>query len=457
MLTIAPFKGLTYNFHERKDLSTLVAPPYDVISQEEQQAYYQADPHNVIRLILGEKRTGDSDWDNRYTRAADTFQRWQSNRHLIRSPRPCLYLTAMTYDPGNGMAIRTRWGIISLVRIEDEGSEVILPHEKTFSAHKEDRLKLYRACGAQFSQIFGLYDDRENVVLNACRSSADLTPQMDFQLADGTRHRLWMLEDQVLFKQVANAMRSKAIFIADGHHRYETSRNYRNLMRARHGRKPADKSYEFVLMYLSNMRDEGLTILPSHRMVKRVPGFQEAAFFEKAEKYFDIKTFPISSNGMINQYETYKDSLQEAGLNGTSFAFFCHGSDWWYMLSLKEGAHEQMGDALHSSLKNLDVVVLSRLVFQKCLGFTKEGLDDDEVFHYQSNTPQALSSVASGEYQMMFMLNATKIEQVTEVAENGLVMPRKSTYFYPKVLTGLVFNKIDPKEIISVPRDHSGA
>ena len=451
MSTIAPFKGVTYNYHERKDLSALVAPPYDVISQEEQRTYYQADPHNVIRLILGEKRTGDSDWDNRYTRAADTFQRWQSSRHLVRSSRPCLYLTAMTYDPGNGMAARTRWGIISLVRIEDEGSKVILPHERTFSAHKEDRLKLYRACGAQFSQIFGLYDDRENIVLNACRTSADLTPEMDFQLLDGTRHRLWILEDPFLFKQVADRMREKAIFIADGHHRYETSRNYRNIMRARHGRKPADKSYEFVLMYLSNMRDEGLTILPSHRMVKRVDGFQEASFFKKAEKYFDIKAFPVSSGELAGEYETYKDALLRTGQDRTAFAFFHHGSDRGFMLSLKKAAHRQMGEALHASLKKLDVVVLSRLVFRECLGFTQEGLDDDEIFHYQSNTPLALSSVASGEYQMMFMLNATKIEHVTEVAENGLVMPRKSTYFYPKVLTGMVFNKIDPKEIISVP------
>ena len=451
MLTIAPFRGLTYNFNERKDLFKLVAPPYDVISPEEQRAYYQADPHNVIRLILGEKRTGDSDWDNRYTRAADAFQRWQSNRHLIRSPHPCLYLTAMTYDPGNGMGMRTRWGIIALAGIEDEGSGVILPHERTFSAHKEDRLKLYRACGAQFSQIFGLYDDRENVVLNACRASADLTPQMDFQLTDGTRHRLWILEDPLLFKQAAHAMREKTIFIADGHHRYETSRNYRNIMRSRYGRKPADKSYEFVMMYLSNMRDEGLTILPSHRMVTRVPGFQEASFLEKAEKYFDIKSFSLASDGMGKEYEFQKDVLARAGQNGTAFAFFLHGSAQWRLLSLKEGALGEMGDGLHASLKKLDVVVLSRLVFQKCLGFTREGLDDDEVFHYLSDTPLALSRVASGEYQMMFMLNATRIEHVTEVAENGLVMPRKSTYFYPKVLTGLVLNKIDPNEIISVP------
>ncbi len=451
MLTIAPFKGLTYNFNENKDISRLVAPPYDVISPEEQRGYYQADTHNVIRLILGEKRTGDSDWDNRYTRAADDFQRWQSNRTLIRGAHPCLYLTAMTYNPGNGMPMRTRWGVIALARIEDEGSGVILPHERTFSAHKEDRLKLFRACGAQFSQIFGLYDDRENVVLNACRESADLTPQMDFQLPDGTRHRLWILEDPRLFSRVARSMREKTIFIADGHHRYETSRNYRNIMRSRHGRKPADKSYEFVMMYMSNMRDKGLTILPSHRMVKRVPGFNEEAFVAKAKQWFDIASFPVSSNGMVKEYETYKDALWEAGRKRTSFAFFLHGSDQWRLLSLKEGMKREMGVDLHDSLKKLDVVVLSRLGFQKCLGFTREGLDDDEIFQYQSDTSQALSSVASGEYQMMFMLNATKIEHVTEVAENGLVMPRKSTFFYPKVLTGLVLNKIDPKEIISVP------
>jgi uncharacterized protein (DUF1015 family) len=449
MLTIAPFRGLTYNYHREKDLARLVAPPYDVISTEEQRAFYQADAHNVIRLILGEKKTGDSDWDNRYTRAADTFQRWQSNRVFIRAPEPCLYLTAMTYDPGNGLPIRTRWGLIALAKIEEEGSGVILPHERTFSAHKEDRLKLYRACGAQFSQIFGLYDDRENTVLNACRASADLTPQMDFQLKDGTRHQLWILEDPLLFRQVATAMKEKNIFIADGHHRYETSRNYRNLMRSRHGRKPENKAYEFVMMYLSNMRDEGLTILPSHRMLKKVPEFAEASFFDKAAKWFEIEAYPVT--GDANEAETAKEMLQNAGKQNTSFAFFLHGSEKWWVLTLKPGMEAAMGDDLHASLKKLDVEVLSHLVFQKCLEFTAEGLDDDEIFHYQSNTAEALSTVASGEYQMTFLLNATKIEHVTEVAENGLVMPRKSTYFYPKVLTGLVFNKIDPNEIISVP------
>jgi len=159
MAIIAPFRGLTYDYHAVQDFSNLVAPPYDVISEDEQEACYKTHPHNVIRLILGMKKTGDSDWDNRYTRAADHLKRWKSGRTLIQADNPCMYVTSMTYHHGNCEAQKTIWGIIALVRIEEQDSGVILPHEKTFSAHKDDRLRLMRACSAQFSQIFGLYED----------------------------------------------------------------------------------------------------------------------------------------------------------------------------------------------------------------------------------------------------------------------------------------------------------
>lgn len=451
MAIVAPFKGLTYDFQQREDLSRLVAPPYDVISEEEQEAYYQADPHNVIRLILGKKKTGDSDWDNVYTRAADCFERWQSDGSLIGAKEPSLYVTAMTYDPGNGAPERTRWGIIVLVRIEDEESGVILPHERTFSAHKDDRLKLYRACNAQFSQIFGLYEDPGNSMLNACGEALSHAPQMDFSLEDGTRHRLWILRSDRLFEKISDAMFNKSVFIADGHHRYETSRNYRNMMRARYGQRPENRSYEFVMMYLSNMNDEGLTILPSHRLIKKVPGFQPKSFLKKVDKWFDISELPLSGQSISQECADLKRGLEREGQHGTAFGFYMHGDDRWRLFSLKPGVRAEMGDALHPSLKELDVLVLSRFVFQKGLGFSKEDLDDEEIFQYQSDTQSAVSEVESGKYQMVFLLNPTKMEHVKEVAGNSLVMPRKSTYFYPKVLTGLVFNKIDPYEIIRVP------
>ena len=263
MAIIAPFKGVSYNFHLNQDLSKLVAPPYDVISEDEQNGYYQTDPHNVIRLILGKKKTGDSDWDNRYTRAADYFKRWESEDILIRAGRPCIYLTSLTYDPGNGDVQRTRGGIIALVRIEDQDSGVILPHERTFSAHRDDRLKLMRACNAQFSQIFGLYEDPDNTILDACKKAIDFSPQVSFDFQDGTKHRMWVLQNPGVIKTVADSMSRKNVFIADGHHRYETALNFRNIMRPKFGRKSTNRSYEYVMMYLSNMRDRKRTRLNS--------------------------------------------------------------------------------------------------------------------------------------------------------------------------------------------------
>ena len=451
MAVIAPFKGLTYDFHKTQDFSSLVAPPYDVISKEEQEAYYKANPHNVIRLILGKQKTGDSDWDNRYTRAADFLKRWESEGILTCANQPCIYITSMKYNPGNGDIQRTRWGMIMLVRIEDQGSEIILPHERTFSAYKDDRLRLMRACNAQLSQIFSLYEDPDNTILNACKMAISLPPQIAFDLEDDTKYQMWVLQSPSMFKQISDSMSKKPIFIADGHHRYETSRNFRDIMRARYGRKPADRSYEYVMMYLSNMNDEGLTILPSHRLIKNVPNFQLEPFLEKVRTKYDIEHFPFSGASILGECVHLKNRLEEAGRLNTVIAFYLHKADRFYLFTLKPDAREQMGDDLHPSLKKLDVLALSRFILQEALGFSKEDLDDDEIFYYQSSMKTAVSQVESGDCQIAFLLNPTKIEQVKEIANNSLIMPRKSTYFYPKILTGLVFNKIDPYEIIQIP------
>ena len=195
MAILAPFKGLTYNFQNLGDISRLVAPPYDVISEGEQEEYYQTDPHNVIRLILGRKKRGDSDWDNRYTRAADLLKRWESDDLLIRPDYPAIYVTSLTYDPGDGTGPGIRWGLIALVRIEDEGSGVILPHEKTFSAHKDDRLRLMRACNAQLSQVFGLHDDPDNSVFKCIKNAINIPSQISFDFKDGTSHQMWIVQN----------------------------------------------------------------------------------------------------------------------------------------------------------------------------------------------------------------------------------------------------------------------
>jgi len=451
MAIIAPFRGVTYNFNELGELSRLMAPPYDVISEEEQETYYQADPYNIIRLILGKRKIGDSDWDNRYTRSADHYKRWESEEILIRFDAPSIFVTSLTYDPGDGSDVRTRWGLTLLVRVEDEGSGVVLPHERTFSAHKDDRLKLMRACNAQFSQIFGLYEDPENRVFSSLEKAIQVPPFMSFDFKDGTGHQMWVIRDPSVFKKVADAMYEKTIFIADGHHRYETSRNYRNMMRARYGRRPPNRAYEYVMMYISNMDDVGLTILPSHRLIKRCESFELETFLERLKQWFEITPLPFSSSNVSDRSLNLKGMLEEKGRSSSVIGFHHHNGQQSYLFSLKPGMQDEMGADLHPSLKKLDVLVLSRFFFQKALDFSLEDLDDEEIFHYNSNMTDALSQVDSGSYQMAFLLNPTKIEHVKEVAGNSLIMPRKSTYFYPKVLTGLVFNKIDPYEIIQVP------
>jgi len=451
MAIIAPFKGLTYNFDKLGDISRLITPPYDVISEDEQDRYYQADPHNVIRLILGKKKKGDSDWDNRYTRSADTQKRWESDDILIRADYPSMYLTSLTYNLDDGNGPRVRSGLIALVRIEDEGSGVILPHEKTFSAHKDDRLKLIRACSTQHSQIFGLYDDSENIVFGCLERTVSVPPQISFEFQDGTRHQMWVIQDQSIFKKVAAAMRDKPILIADGHHRYETSRNFRNIMRARHGIRPENRSYEYVMMYLTDMNDEGLTILPSHRLIKKYEAFQAKDFLDKLKQWFEIDELPFSEADKHKQCLKLSQMLKEKGRIRSAIGFHFHRGDRYYVLSLKPGALDEMGDDLHPSLKKLDVLVLSHLILRKGLGFIQEDLDNEKIFHYNSVMEDTVSIVDSGAYEITFLLNHTKIEHVKEVAGKALIMPRKSTYFYPKVMTGLVFNKIDPNEIIQVP------
>jgi uncharacterized protein (DUF1015 family) len=223
------------------------------------------------------------------------------------------------------------------------------------------------------------------------------------------------------------------------------------MMRARYGWRPPNRAYEFVMMYLTNMNDVGMTILPSHRLIKKCEPFQLDPFLDSLKRWFEIAALPSSKSDPSSQSLELKSLLEEKGRSTSAIGFHCHGNNNCYLFSLKEGVRDAMGEDLHTSLKELDVLVLSRFIFQKSLGFSKEELDNEEIFHYQSGMVEALSLVDSGNYQMAFLLNPTKMEHVKEVTGNALIMPRKSTYFYPKVLTGLVFNKIDPYEIIEVP------
>ena len=288
------------------------------------------------------------------------------------------------------------------MRIEDEGSGVILPHEKTFSAHKDDRLKLMRACNAQFSQIFSLYEDPDNRVMDCVREVIEGQPLLSFDFKDGSHHALWSVQQRPLFKKVAEALSDKRIFIADGHHRYETARNYRNSMRARYGHRPPNRSYEFVMMVLTSMDDEGLMILPSHRLVRRCDTFSPGAFFEKVGQWFDIEEMPFSKTQGKTAAASFKRALADRGRSRSTIGLFHKGGEHFSMLSLKPEKRDEMGDDLHPSLRQLDVLVLSRFLLQRTLGFTPEDLNNEEIIHYQSSLTKAVDMVESGTHRMAF-------------------------------------------------------
>jgi uncharacterized protein (DUF1015 family) len=449
MATIAPFRGLTYNFSKIGNLAEIITPPYDIISEKEQDAYYNTHPNNIIRLELGKKKATDNDADNRYTRAVTYMKEWEKDEIIVRAKKDTIYLTSHSYDPGDGSGIKVRWGFISLVKVEEEGSGVILPHEKTFSAHKDDRLKLLKACSTQLSQVFGLYDDAGCGILNTLRNFTNATPDVSFTYSDGTGHKMWCITDPEALAKVAGLMGKKPIFIADGHHRYETSRNFRNFMRENFG-AGADKPYEYVMMYLTDMGEDGLTILPSHRLIKMNKPFDPALFLKKAEPYFNIERLKIEISDESGFAIGIKTTLAKNGLKTPSFIFYSKIEKGFYLMGLKNGVMDKLGHDLHPSLRKLDVIILSRLILEKVMEFTKADMDNDGIFHYNSNIASTISLVDSGEFDIAFLINPTKIEQVQEIASESQVMPRKSTYFYPKVLTGMVLNKIDPDDRIRI-------
>jgi uncharacterized protein (DUF1015 family) len=447
MAIIAPFRAVAYNSEKIPNLESVTAPPYDVISEREQDEYYRRDPYNVVRLVLGKKKTGDSDWDNRYTRAGDLFKRWEAEDILLRLPTPAIYLVSITYESPETRETRTLWGFIALVRIEDPSSTVILPHERTFTFHREDRLKLMRACNAQLSPIFGLYTDEGDEILSSLGDIKDFPSLLSFRDTSGYRYQMWQVTGKPLLEDVSFKLAAKSVIIADGHHRYETARNYRNLMRARfgtHGTRP----YEYAMMFLTNITGKGLTILPTHRLYRSYPDFNMEAFLASARTHFEAHSFPLDSINGERLADAITARLYDYGRKGTCIGVYHTGSQRYHLLRLKPEARADIGDDVHPSLKKVDVLVLSRLIFQRILGIRREDLDDETIIQYESNTHSALSSVLSGESQMVFLVNPTKIEQILEVTGNSLLMPRKSTYFYPKIISGLLFNKIDPRETI---------
>lgn len=437
MADFQPFHGVLYNAERIDGIADVIAPPYDVISPKEQEAYYRQHPNNVIRLILGKKQPDDDEHHNVYTRSAGYLNQWLDEKILVRDDRPGFYLTSVTFDIGAKSV--TRYGIIGVVGLEPFEKGIVLPHERTFSKVKSEQLQLTQACQANFNPIFSLYSDAKGV-LDKLRHTVQDTPA-SFDLVDGQglRHKMWPVHDRDVLDFVTNGLKDQKVYIADGHHRYETALNYREWKKANHpGFSPADPA-NYVMMNLISMEDPGLNILPAHRLVNDVPADAINAMFRKASELFEIHAFHLGDDIMEALQPAM--ALQSSRASEQAIGVFCASERTYSVLVCKPGTMSRLfGEEMPSSLLDVDVTVLTRLLMMELLGFDQHRLDDESRIGYCTTAKAAVEAVIDGQADIGFILNPTTIEQVQRVSEDGLIMPRKSTYFYPKLISGQVMN-----------------
>jgi len=431
MAEIIPFRGVRYNLNLINDLSQVITPPYDVIDEKKQKYYYEKSPYNIIRLEYGQIFPQDDENNNVYTRAAWELKKWMEQEILHQEEQPALYLYEMGFQLGGEKY--TRRGFFACVKVEDFHKKVILPHEETLSKPKEDRLKLLRACKANFSPIFGLFSDKEFVVEGAFKKLQEKTI-IDFQDEEGINHRLWAIKKGPEVNSIVSLLKDKQIFIADGHHRYETALEFSKEMGGK-------EDYSYVLMGLVNLYNPGLVVLPTHRLVKNLSNFDLKSFLNKISTYFYLEEFSFQENDKFNVFEKLQEKLHKIGEKRNHAFGVYGGSNSFYLLTLKDKKVMDHFDLDYSpDWKDLDVSVLQVIIMENILEIKSTQRKEESNLTYKRDEKESIEEVDRGSHQLAFFLNPTRVEEIITVAGGGERMPQKSTFFYPKLITGLVIN-----------------
>jgi uncharacterized protein (DUF1015 family) len=440
MAKLTPFRGILYNQAKAGVLGELVSPPYDIISPAAQQELYRRNPHNVVRLEYGLESPADTEFDNRYTRAAAFLDEWLKKDILRPEQSPALYVYEMEYPAS--AATKTLRGFIGLVRIEDYDSGVIKPHETTLSGPKTDRLKLLRACRAGFSQIYSLFSDPQGRIAGILAKVTG-RPEREVKSTDGVFHRIWPLSDKNDIDAVVREMEDKPLFIADGHHRYDTALNYRN-ERRKAGMLTGEEPYNYTAMFLARLEDPGITILPAHRALFNLTDFDPRRFEDDLNRYFNIERIDFDKKSEAKDRNTIVETMAHRADHAHVFGMRVKGEHSYYLLTLRNEADM---DALlpekSPAYRRLDVSVLHHLVIDRLLGIKMETHKLGLNIEYIKDADEADKRVHDGAAELVFFMNPTKVHEVKDVAAAGERMPQKATYFYPKLLTGLVMHKID--------------
>ncbi len=458
MAVVVPFKGVRYNPDKIKCLEDVVTPPYDVISAADGNEFKNRNPYSMINLDLRNTSQDETEDDGRYGRARDRFVSWQEQEILIRDDTPALYLYFIEYTlPSGRQCIRK--GLVSLVELAEFAEEIVKPHEKTFSGVISDRLELMEACQAQFSQIFSLYSDPAQEIMRLLEKKREPDHLCRVKDSAGNVHTLWRVVDEAALAQVNQFFAERPVYIADGHHRYTTALDCRRRAKEQTPDLAADSPYNFVMMYLCACEDPGLSVLPTHRLVNW-PGTMNAD--RLAEILADgLDVTEVTEGSRETLIGEVLNQMDEANIASDlpAFGVYHAGEDRAFLLRINDAtlAANQALKEKPAVLRDLDVVVLSDLLIHGYLGLDHDRCVKEQLVSYYSDADDALdasvkmSVLDNGATPLLFLLNPTRVTQVTGVADQGEIMPHKSTYFYPKIMTGLLINKLAGDERVTLP------
>ena len=423
MAEIKAFKGLRYT-EKAGDINEIVCPPYDIISEQQRMEYLKTNENNIIRLELPKG-------ENSYQVAGETLKKWLNDGILAKDDKESIYVYEMDFSAKNKKGIKVK-GFISLVKLEEFSKGIVLPHEETLSKAKTDRFNLMSETFCNFSQIYSLYMDEDNSTFSLIDSASKGEPTSKITDADGVIHSLWCVTDEEIISKVSRKFDDKKLYIADGHHRYETALNFHKHL-CETGVSTAESQSGYVCMMLVNMENDGLVVFPTHRIVRDLENFDKNALLEKCSEYFEITD--------ENDIYTAEQKLDELYIKGEKAFALYTGNKAYKLLVLKDkeiikSFLPEMSDAYCG----LDVSVLHSLVLERIFGIDKENMANQKNLTYTKILDEAISSVDEGKANCSFILNPTRVSEIRDVALANEKMPQKSTYFYPKLITGLVMN-----------------
>ncbi len=435
MARILPFRAMRYNTAKAGDINTLVSLPYDRIKHDLQGEYYNRNTFNIVRVIKGREMPDDNMRANVYTRAADFWRSWIAAGVVVQEEDPAIYAYYQTFSV-DGVE-HTRRGMSVLVELEDYATGKVKAHERTLEGPKADRLKLLQATHTHFGQIFQLYPDDTNEVADLISPETNGDPLVDAQIPEeDARHRVWAVTDREIIGEAQRLMADKLLYIADGHHRYETALNYRNWAKENYNIPDGGHSPRYAMMTLVGMSDPGLVVLPTLRVIYDLPKFDLEDLLAGLERHFAVSQEP--------SIETMQAKLDAAAhdKHHNAYGLYCQGRYWYFELSDRE-IMKKLAPRQSDDWRSLDVAVLHEVVLEQLLGISKAAQAAKTNIDYERDREVAKAEVDDGTHQCLFYMNPTLLSQVRAVAGEGEVMPQKSTDFFPKLLTGLCACPVD--------------